>query len=120
MRYPWGNAITHNDANFHGMGGRDRWKYNAPVGSFSRNSYGLYNMAGNVWEWCADWYHRDYYAQSPSQNPKGPHSGRSRVIRGGSWDHSPKGLRVANRCGLSPAERYADVGFRCAKDVIPP
>ncbi len=72
------------------MQGKDQWdEKTAPVGSFFPNGYGLYDMAGNVYEWCADWYDEGYYANSSYKNPKGPESspkGR-RVLRGGSWDY---------------------------------
>ena len=84
-RYPWGDTITHDDANYDGTGEKDIWKYTSPVGSFAPNGYGLYDMAGNVWEWCADWYDDNYYANSPKSNPTGPSSGQYRVFRGGSW-----------------------------------
>ena len=68
-RYPWGDDISHDDANYSGTGRRDRWRYTAPVGRFSSSGYGLYDIIGNVWEWCMDGYDSDYYAQSPRKNP---------------------------------------------------
>jgi formylglycine-generating enzyme required for sulfatase activity len=107
-KYPWGDNITHDDANYAGTGGKDRWEYTAPVGSFAPNGYGLYDMAGNVWEWCADWYDSGYYT--------GPSSGTSRVLRGGSWySYIDFNLRVASRLNLEPSFTRNYVGFRCVE-----
>jgi formylglycine-generating enzyme required for sulfatase activity len=84
-RYPWGDASSHDDANYGEKGGRDQWTYTSPVGSFPPNGYGLYDMAGNVWEWCADGYDENYYSRSPNQNPTGSATETNRVSRGGSW-----------------------------------
>lgn len=116
--YPWGNAIPTGGVIF------DRaWQSNlappptAPVGSYYPNGYGVYDMAGNVWEWTYDWYDPKYYEKSSHSNPKGPETGEVKVMRGGSWFNSPDALRVALRNYAPPDVLNEDVGFRCAKDV---
>ena len=88
-RYPWGDdeSVARDHANYLGTGSKDQWEGppnggTAPVGSFDSNGYGLYDMTGNVLEWCADWYGENYYT-SPLKNPKGPDTGQYRVLRGG-------------------------------------
>ncbi len=114
--YPWGNdPPTPLHANF----GKTDWNNHgvlAPIGTFEegKSPYGIYDMAGNVWEWVSDWYDYNYYKTSPSQNPTGPSSGGTKVIRGGAWNSSPRAMRSANRSLISPTDQGLD-GFRCAK-----
>ncbi|MBM4443474.1 MAG: SUMF1/EgtB/PvdO family nonheme iron enzyme [Candidatus Rokubacteria bacterium] len=77
--------------------------------------YGAHDMAGNVWEWVADWFDAAYYQRSPERNPKGPDSGTRRVLRGGSWNLSPFVLRTSGRLNYTPVSRDDDLGFRCAR-----
>ena len=108
MEYPWGSKITEENANY-----GSNTVNTTPVGSYPPNGYGLYDMAGNVWEWCADWYSSDYYSGPPERNPKGPDSGTVRVLRGGSWIYNPYYLRVAPRSYNPPTDAYSHIGFRC-------
>ena len=87
-----------------------------PVGQKRPNELGLYDMSGNVFEWCWDWYDSDYYANSPEKNPTGPAGGSYRVLRGGSWLLGPDYCRVAYRYGR-PDSRYGDIGFRLARTL---
>jgi len=85
------------------------------VGQNQPNELGIYDMSGNVWEWCQDWYSDSYYSGSPGNNPQGPVSGTYRVLRGGSWDYSEGVLRSANRDGGKPGGRNFSLGFRCVR-----
>jgi len=133
-RFPWGDTISHSQANYHARPAYytiydvsptegyhpayavGNMPYTAPVGSFSANGYDLFDMAGNVREWCNDWYHGAYYSSSPYHNPPGPASGPYHVFRGGAWSIDAYGCRVANR-GLDPTPRAGTLGFRFVLDI---
>ena len=91
-------------------------KYAHQVGLKKPNAFGLYDMHGNVEEWCHDYFGRNYYKQSPAQDPQGPASGSSRVLRGGSWYYSTRDTRSADR-GRLGADRNDDVGFRLVREL---
>jgi len=113
--YPWGDGIdcsvaNYNDGNEFCVGAVTR--VGSHVGGASK--YGALDMAGNAWEWVADWYSSSYYSNSPSSNPSGPDSGEGKVIRGGSWFIEDNGVRSANRDFNDPAFSSDDFGYRCA------
>ena len=116
--YPWGNRVPSKDlANF-ALGARFSYsQVLMTVQSYEqgKSPYGLYQMAGNVWEWVQDWYAGNYYEVSPEQNPQGPEQGQFKVLRGGSWSDLPKYLLTYGRFKLSPETRNSYTGFRCAK-----
>jgi formylglycine-generating enzyme required for sulfatase activity len=112
--YPWGNEAP----------SRDLLNYNAMVGDTTEvddypngaSLYGALDMAGNVWEWVADWYGGSYYADSRTSNPPGPVSGQERVLRGGSWSDLVYLVRSTGRYRAVPSHTYYNLGFRCARD----
>ena len=109
-RYPWGNDIDCTKANHYGC-----VDSTTVVGSYAPNGYGLYDMAGNVWEWCWDWFDSVYYSSSPGSDPRGPASGWGRVIRGGCWINYAGTCRAANRSNIGPGYDGDDLGFRLAR-----
>jgi formylglycine-generating enzyme required for sulfatase activity len=88
-----------------------------PIGRKMPNELGIYDMSGNIYEWCSDWYSPDYYRNSSRVNPQGPDEGIKRVIRGGSWYFDSSGLRVAEREGANPDFRYGYIGFRLCRSA---
>ena len=113
-RYPWGDAWDATRAS-----ARHTPKGTAPVGSFPSGAspYGAQDMAGNVWEWTADWFAPAYYAESPGGNPTGPATGDQRVLRGGSWVNEHFLLAVTHRVPGKPGARANNLGFRCARSI---
>jgi formylglycine-generating enzyme required for sulfatase activity len=125
-RYPWGNAIDRSFANFVGAQSYDTGR---PVGYYdgslrgeiqtrsNASPYGAFDMAGNVMEWCSDWYSRDYYAVSPRKNPKGPATGAYRVVRGGSFFVEAFDLRSYARSAAWPSfQGHRMIGFRAVRE----
>lgn len=113
-KYPWGGKEPDETlANFGGKIGKT-----TPVGLYPAGAspYGLPDMAGNVWEWCSDWYGSDYYKNAPKKNPPGPASGADRVLRGGGWDSGAMGLRCSVHGVGGPSDRGSGVGFRLCQD----
>lgn len=117
-KYPWGNEVPTNEyANF-ALGARFSYSQVLfPVASYEKGKspYGVYQMAGNVYEWVQDWYATNYYEASPARNPQGPAQGQFKVVRGGSWSDLPKYLLTYSRFKLPPGTRNSYTGFRCAR-----
>ena len=111
-RYPWGGMPPTADlANFN----KEIMK-TSPVGSYpdGASAYGVLDMAGNVWEWLADWYDADYYKNSSDADPQGPDEGEERSVRGGSWSNNAELIRSANRSQENPESKLNIIGFRLA------
>ncbi|HVD91279.1 MAG TPA: SUMF1/EgtB/PvdO family nonheme iron enzyme [Vicinamibacterales bacterium] len=111
--FPWGDRIP----SWIPDEGRGPLPGPWPVTLGEPNAYGLFGIAANVHEWCADWYDRGYYAGSPEVNPRGPESGVRRASRGGSWRHAVTISRCAARSRLDPSFRYTDYGFRTVQEA---
>lgn len=114
-RYPWGDSSpTSSLANYKNSVGKTM-----PVGSYPSgvSPYGIHDMAGNVWEYCSDWYDSNYYRISPGSNPQGPLSGTLRVVHGGSWINYKGDLRCAARSQIFPTSRGNSMGFRLCKEM---
>ncbi len=131
QRFPWGNTISHSYANYESSSDDSydlgptfgyhpsyqigEYPYTSPVGSFAANGYGLYDMIGNVMEWCWDWYELydlQYHGIEMAVDPKGPVSGLARVARGGAWNFTAKYCRVSSRLNYAPYDKALDIGFR--------
>jgi len=136
QNFPWGSTITQSQANYCVPTGSSSFSYDAsstrgfqstyisgnypytsPVGSFAPSGYGLYDMGGNVWEWCWDWYSSGYYASSPAGDPRGASAGSQRVFRGGSWSDFANRCRIACRDCYNPASSYLGHGFRVVRNT---
>jgi formylglycine-generating enzyme required for sulfatase activity len=112
IRYPWGNILGKNNANCRTCGSRWDFKSTSPVGSFKPNNLGIFDMSGNVYEWCQDYYSADYYKISPKLNPLGPLTSHAHSTRGASWRSRVTHIRTTNRAGSQPTAHLDHLGFR--------
>ena len=130
--FPWGDqAPSSNAANIcdsrcsntaeRATSVEDGYADTSPVGHYPAgvSPYGAYDMAGNVWEWVADWHQAGYYSKAPYENPTGPTGGDRKGMRGGSWFNGIDGVRVVARASRKPNDNFYSVGFRCVMDVKP-
>ncbi|GAB4341390.1 MAG: hypothetical protein Kow0099_18070 [Candidatus Abyssubacteria bacterium] len=127
--YPWGDtppdgnlcnfADVHTNFAWSDRNTNDGFVRTSPVGHYEpgKSPYGVYDMAGNVWEWCSDWYDEDYYSYGPYLDPQGPEIGHRRAVRGGCWNSAATSVRSAHRKGYRPQVTSSTIGFRCVKDV---
>jgi len=127
--YPWGDMLMPDGQHYCNIWqgtfpekntARDGYAGTAPAKSFPPNGYGMYNVAGNVWEWCSDWFSKSYYKESPDTDPQGPAAGTNRAMRGGSYlCHKSycNRYRVAARSSNTPDSSTGNLGFRCAADA---
>ena len=113
-KFHFGDELTAKQANF----SESKLERTCEVGSYAANAFGLYDLHGNVWEWCGDWFAERYYADSPLENPRGPKEGSYRVLRGGSWVTPAGACRSAARGWGEPTRRDNFFGFRVA--LVPP
>jgi len=124
-KYPWGNHDSYYNGKWYAnyaahdsweKRGEDGFEFTSPVGFYPQGAspYGLLDMAGNVWEWCSDWY--GPYSEKYQKNPIGPEIGTYRVLRGGGWYYDARGLRCSFRGDVRPSDRYSYVGFRLCQD----
>jgi formylglycine-generating enzyme required for sulfatase activity len=116
--FPWGSEPPSperaiNRRNWGELGNAETGAGVRPLGA---SPYGLIDSGGNMWEFCEDWWDADYFKSSPAQDPKGPKSGRARVVKGGSWDSRPTVLSASSRNFAYTGYREGDFGFRCASD----
>ena len=109
-KFPWGNEPDSSFANTGSFG-------IAAVKSFKPNGYGLYDMIGNVWEWCSDWYDQAYYTVSPRDNPQGPPTGKNKVLRGWAWYCDDDQVKVTKRYSSNPTSTSYSYGFRCVRSA---
>ncbi|WP_299089660.1 formylglycine-generating enzyme family protein [uncultured Metabacillus sp.] len=128
-RYPWGDELTPNGEHYCNIWQgtfpekntkEDGYEGTAPAQSFLKNEFGLYNMSGNVWEWCSDWFSRSIHKRGGRTNPQGPSTGDTKVMRGGSYlchESYCNRYRVAARTSNTPDSSSGHLGFRCVADV---